>query len=250
MAPTPDVSHPVVIVPSDEARAQGVRSWAPPTPFWGPVTRATGTAVADPAFAIAAASSSDALVQADVSGAPLGTPQDVVAEGMEVTGEGSAPRVPLPADVALTEGASEAPLAAPAEATDLQANDSMGGGAIDVVPPSEELLDMFEEVLADIGEDDVLCLPSPRRKTRHIVLSHTGDFPLRDEEAEEEDDVTATMDISDRIFLLMVMDKQKCNVRLIAHCFPTCQAGLLSRASPSSPSLSPTPITNFPISSC
>ena len=64
--------------------------------------------------------------------------------------------------------------------------------------------------------------------------------------AEEEDDVTATMDISDRIFLLMVMDKQKCNVRLIAHCFPTCQAGLLSRASPSSPSLSPTPITNFP----
>ena len=104
MAPTPDVSHPVVVVPSHEAPAQGVRSGAPPATPSGPVTLATGTAVADPATAIAATSSSDALVQADVSGAPLATPQDVVAEGMEVTGEGNTLRVTLPADVALTDG--------------------------------------------------------------------------------------------------------------------------------------------------
>ena len=106
MAPTRDVSHPVVVVPSHEAPAQGVRSGAPPATPSGPVTLATGTAVADPATAIAAASSSDAPVQADVSGAPLATPQEVVAEGVEVTGEGNTLRVTLLADVALTDGGS------------------------------------------------------------------------------------------------------------------------------------------------
>ena len=85
----------------------------------------------------------------------------------EVTGSVAEYEVGSRADAASTEGVSEAPLAAPAEADQVPPNhfdEYIPMGALE--PPGEELLEIFREVLDDYNDEEAgPGVPLTRRRS-------------------------------------------------------------------------------------